>query len=1103
MIEDDEILQMYIEESLEHLSDIESDLLTIEGDGENIDIDIVNNVFRAAHSIKGGAGFMGLTTIKGLAHSLENVLDLIRNRELVPTPNRISVLLKGFDKLENLMNDIQASNDEDVSEYIEALANITTSSENGDEEQLEIEIKETEIIESEDITTDDESQSNNSFFLNITLADGRVFPAVSQYSVDQAKEDGRFIYLVEYDLIKDIHNKNKNPTEIFDSLEKTGAIIDSRIDFDSVGTLEGNQLFSTIPFQMLFTSILEPDMTTTLFDLEEEYIHVISDDMLSISNETDEVAGMKAMPQKIVVATKPLDSAKITKHVVKQEPKVVKSEPKIKAKIQPAPRKKSEPILESETMEHTNEIDNDSINSMNMSSKPMGSLRVNVNLLDTLMNLAGELVLSRNQLIQGINSSNAKATELSSQRIDMITSELQEAIMRTRMQPIANVFNKFTRVVRDLSQELGKSIDLIIEGKEVELDKTIIEAINDPLTHLVRNSVDHGIELPNVRESAGKKPTGKIVLKAFHDAGQVNIMISDDGKGLDPDKIATAAVKKGLMSEQQVSELSTKEKIDLILLPGFSTAERVTDVSGRGVGMDVVVTNLEKLGGIIEIESKTGKGTDIQIKLPLTLAIIPSQIISVGNEKYAIPQVNLDELLRIPASQVKDRIEKVGDADVVRLRGNLLPLLNLAQVLGIKKSFVHPENGLEYPDKRESIADRRSNRIDLNGNNESVNDSFKEDRTGQDRRYRAASAINIAVVSAGVHKYGLVVDELKDSEEIVVKPLGRHLKKCSGYAGATIMGDGKVALILDVSNLAQMAELTTMAEAERTAKAARAAEEARDKAKDKASLLLFKNGPEHCAAPLNLVERIERIPVSSIERVSGKKVVQYRGGALPLYELSQVANVSKLPETEQQEIIVFTVKGRELGLMVTPPVDAVEIALDIDDSTLKQIGINGSMIIDGHTTLLVDIFDIVKSLNPSWFEDEKLAAADMQESGQKVILFAEDSAFFRNQVKGFMTDEGYSVITAEDGEIAWNILKERHNEIDLVVTDLEMPNMDGFELTAKIKKDPALSHFSVIALTSLASDAHVKRGKEVGIDEYEIKLDRENLMKLIRRYLNM
>lgn len=1086
MIEDDEILQMYIEESLEHLSDIESDLLTIEGDGENIDIDIVNNVFRAAHSIKGGAGFMGLTTIKGLAHSLENVLDLIRNKELLPTPNRISVLLRGFDKLESLMSDIQTSNDEDVSEYIDALENITKSS-----------------------LAEDEQDIVNSL-LDLTLADGRVFPVVSKYSIEQAKNEGRYIYLVEYDLIEDIHHKHRNPIELLDSLEKTGTIIDSRIDFDSIGTLDDDILSTRIPFQILFSSILEPDMAEALFELQEEYIHVVTDNMLSLSCATNDINAAIAMPSRAIASPPFIESAiKKTDHQAKDDLQF-KQEPAyhastIKAKPQSSPvavRKQQLSLTDNENNDYINSSENDSGNAMNM-SKPMGSLRVNVNLLDTLMNLAGELVLSRNQLIQGINSSNAKATELSSQRIDMITSELQEAIMRTRMQPIANVFNKFTRVVRDLSQELGKSIDLVIEGKEVELDKTIIEAINDPLTHLVRNSVDHGIELPRVREAAGKKATGKITLKAFHDAGQVNIMISDDGKGLDPDRIAAAAVKKGLMTEQQVSELSAKERIELILLPGFSTAEQVTDVSGRGVGMDVVVTNLEKLGGVIEIESKTGKGTDIQIKLPLTLAIIPSQIISVGNENYAIPQVNLDELLRIPASQVKERIEKVGDADVVRLRGNLLPLLNLSQVLGIKKTFIHPDDNIEYPDQRESIADRRSDRTDKSGKRESVNSESVHDRKGEDRRYRASSAINIAVVSAGSHKYGLVVDELRDSEEIVVKPLGRHLKKCSGYAGATIMGDGKVALILDVSNLAQMAELTTIAEAERTAKAARAAEEAREKARDKASLLLFKNGPEHCAAPLNLVERIERIPVSSIEHVSGKKVVQYRGGALPLYELSQVANISQLPQTEQQEIIVFTVKGRELGLMVTPPVDAVEISLDIDDSTLKQVGINGSMIIDGHTTLLVDIFDVVKNLNPSWFEEEKLAAADMEEAGQKVILFAEDSAFFRNQVKGFMTDEGYSVITAEDGEIAWNLLKERHTEIDLVVTDLEMPNMDGFELTAKIKKDPVLSHFSVIALTSLASDAHVKRGKEVGIDEYEIKLDRENLMKLIRRYLNL
>ncbi|MBI9087659.1 MAG: chemotaxis protein CheW [Desulfobacterium sp.] len=1074
MFEDDETLQMYIEESLEHLSDIESDLLTIEEGGEDIDIDLVNNVFRAAHSIKGGAGFMGLTTIKDLAHSLENVLDLIRNMELVPDPDRISVLLKGFDKLESLMNNIQSSNDEDVSDHVQDLENITKTS------------------------LPEEKQDLVAGVVDLALTDGRIFAQVSQYDVEQRKNEGHFIFLVEYDLINDIHRKNKNPIKLLETLEKTGTIIESRIDFDSVGTLTTWTAPTRIPFQVLYSSIIEPDMAETLFGLNPEAIHIISDDMIHLSDATADSAppAMTSIeiPQEQIVASQPAP-APIEMTVAVQPPameevKVVEA-PVTAPAIQKTVKAKETP------QENT---------PAEAASKPMGSLRVNVNLLDTLMNLAGELVLSRNQLLQGITSSNGKATELAGQRIDMITSELQETIMQTRMQPIASIFNKFTRVVRDLSKQLGKSIDLAIEGKEVELDKTILESINDPLTHLVRNSVDHGIEPTHLREKIGKPKTGTITLKAFHDAGQVNIVISDDGKGLDPEGIAQAAVKKGLRSDQQIAEMSDKEKTDLILLPGFSTAEKVTDVSGRGVGMDVVVTNLEKLGGIIEIESTLGTGTTIQIKLPLTLAIIPSQIISVGKEQYAVPQVNLDELLRIPAAQVKEKIEKVGDADVVRLRGNLLPLLNLSEVLGIKKTYVHPEDNAEHQDRRTSISDRRSFQMDasgepLNGQERATEDEQKE-RQGKDRRYHASSAINIAVVSAGSYKYGLVVDELKDSEEIVVKPLGRHLKRCSGYAGATIMGDGKVALILDVSNLGQMAELTTMAETERVSKAAREAEEAKKRAKDKASLLVFKNDEhEHFAAPLNLVERIERIPSSSIELVGGKKVVQYRGGTLPLYELSQVANVGNLPEREQQEIIVFKVKDRELGLMVTPPVDAVEVSLEIDDSTLKQACINGSMIIEGHTTLLVDIFGLVKELNPDWFEEEKAAAAEMTEDGQKVILFAEDSAFFRNQVKGFMIEEGYKVYAAEDGAIAWDLLDKHKEEIDIVVTDLEMPNMDGFELTERIKNHPEFSHFKVIALTSLASDAHISQGERVGIDAYEIKLDRENLMKVIRRYL--
>jgi two-component system chemotaxis sensor kinase CheA len=1067
MFQDDETLQMYIEESLDHLGDIESDLLTIEEAGENIDLDLVNNVFRAAHSIKGGAGFMGLTTIKDLSHHLENVLGLIRNRELIPDSTRISVLLKGFDKLENLLKNIETSNEVDVSHHITALENITKA------------------------TVPEEKKELVSKIVDIVLPDGRIFPQVSLFEMEQYKSEGKNLFLVEYDLIHDIQRKDKNPIEVLNSLQKTGIIIDSRIDFDSVGTLYGDSVPARIPFQVLFASIIEYDMTETLFDIKKQYIHAVSDQMI--------VAAAVKRPDGEPSVMEPLRAQKSasTEQEVRKTMNPARTENQKQSAIQAANEiKKAE--------ENDEDAQSSAEKEMN-AAKPQSSLRVNVGLLDTLMNLAGELVLSRNQLLQGINSSNQKATELSSQRIDMITSELQEAIMRTRMQPIANILNKFSRVVRDLSHQLGKSIDLIIEGKDVELDKTILESINDPLTHLIRNSVDHGIETPMEREQMGKQPTGKIVLKAFHEAGQVNIVISDDGKGLHPNKIANSAVEKNLISEQQVSDMSDKQKMELIFLPGFSTAKEVTDVSGRGVGMDVVVTNISNLGGIIELDSVPGEGTDIQIKLPLTLAIIPSQITSVGNERYAVPQVNLNELLRIPAAQVKEKIEKVGDAAVVRLRGELLPLLNLADMLGIEKTYEDPAVSEELPERRQNLADRRSKHhiITEEGVILDTQDSdvdFPQRKT-EDRRYHSASAINIAVVSAGAFKYGLVVDKLLDSEEIVVKPVGRHLKKCAAYAGATIMGDGKVALILDISNLAQMAELSAVSEA---GQMARAAEEAAAAAKDKAALLTFKNSEsEYFAAPLNLVERIERIQTSNIEQIGNSKVVQYRGGALPLYELSQVADFKPLAFRDQQEVIVFKIKDRELGLMVMPPIDAQEINLDIDESTLKQPAISGSMIINRHTTLLVDIFEMVKILNPGWFKEEEKIAAEMAVSGEKIILFAEDSAFFRNQVKTFMEEDGFKVIEAEDGLIAWELLNKRADEIDIVVTDLEMPNMDGFELTKRIKNDPKYSHLDVIALTSLASEAHIEKGKRAGIDEYEIKLDREKLMKVVRQRLSL
>ncbi|MCG8473122.1 MAG: chemotaxis protein CheW [Desulfobacterales bacterium] len=1028
IFEDDDTLRMYVDESLEHLSDIESDLLAIEEAGLENGEDLINNVFRAAHSIKGGAGFMGLTTVKELSHNLENALNMMRAGDLAPSPAVISTLLKAFDKLTDLVNNIETSNDQEISSFVDALVAIDSLPEGASETE--------------------ETETPATVSMN----------PVQEFNMDPSEltkllRQGKYIYRLTYDIGKDIHSKGKVVNEVLEALSGSGMVLRTT-DLTPAPNSDGSRLC-----HLLFASIIEPDIAPLLAELPDDAVEDLTP-QLSCAYALE--APMELPPASVEIQEVPPASKAPVAKQTDPEPRETEIEPKAAG------------------------------------GKSQTSIRVNLELLDTLMTLAGELVLSRNQLMQGITGNNTRAVETSGQRIDMITSELQEAIMRTRMQPISNIFNKFTRVVRDLAQTLSKQVDLVIEGKDVELDKTIIEAINDPLTHLVRNAVDHGIESPDDRSRVGKNPTGRIFLKAFHEAGQVNIEISDDGAGIDGNAVANAAVRKGLVSETDAAAMGEKEKVGLIFTPGFSTARQVTDVSGRGVGMDVVKTNLDKLGGIIDIHSRPGKGTTILIKLPLTLAIIPSQIVSVESERYAIPQVNLDELLRIPAAQVKERIEKVGNADVVRLRGALLPLLRLTDLLDIEPTFVHPVDGKVHPDKRQTLADRRQKPP------ESLPEEAKEMRKGtSERRFHSNNAINIAVVSAGNFKYGLVVDELRDSEEIVVKPLGRHLSRCNGYAGATIMGDGRVALILDVASLAKIGSLNETSMKTLTVAQKEARQDHTNAGVDRTALLTFKSGKnEHFAAPLSLVERIERIKATDIEEVGGRRVIQYRGGTLPLNEISEVANVSPVPQDAQYEVVVFRVGGRETGLLVTPPVDAVEVDLNVDASTLKQPGIMGSLIVDGHTTLMVDIFEIVKTVNPTWFDElRETGPVDGDEKQDVRILFAEDSAFFRNQVSDFLREEGFVVTTAEDGAEAWETLETLGSEaFTVILTDLEMPKLDGFQLTERIKQSKTYGHMPVVALTSLASERDIMHGKEAGIDSYQIKLDREKLVQVVREY---
>ncbi len=1074
-IQFDETLQIFIDESLEHLADIQNDLLSIEAGGADIDEDLVNKVYRAAHSIKGGAGFMGLSNIKNLTHEMENILGKIRSREMVPNPEIINALLLASDKLVELINNITHSNDIDISQHIESLTAISDG--------LPLQEK----AETKNISRNRDGSLNPILISFPDQSDGF---EITEDEISEGRKGGKHIYLVRIDLIHDVHNKNKKMFDFVGEIGSAGTIIKKQIAIAAVGSLREDKLPDRFPLGILFATVLGPKDVNLLFELDEEQIFELTDDFQ-----------VKPITERSDAAVDVAGNGYLGKGAVDNNDATMPETEK----------------LENTNTNHSNEGDQEKASPAILETEDTKvfkgsadtSLRVNVSLLDTLMNLAGELVLSRNQLLQAISSGDPRAAETSGQRIDLITSELQEAIMLTRMQNIGIVFNKFPRVVRDLSKNLGKKVDLSLNGKDVELDKTIIEAIGDPLTHLVRNSVDHGIEIPEHREKVGKNPIGKIILKAYHEAGQVNIEISDDGKGLDGNKLAATAVAKNLIAEDQVRMMSEKEKFNLIFMPGFSTAEKVTDLSGRGVGMDVVKTNLDRLGGVIDIDSVPGEGTTIRIKLPLTLAIIPSQIIVAGGERYAIPQVNLEELLRIPANQVKDRVEIVGDAEVIRLRGNLLPLIKLTDVIGTESRYIHPNDGVTRSERRRNISDRRCKKspyftTDDASESETNKDAehlpAKIERNPMDRRYHASSALNIVVVFTGAMKYGLVVDELNDSEEIVVKPLGRHLKKCKEYAGATIMGDGRVALILDVGNLAHMAGLTSVESSTRAAEVAVAHAEAQKSSRERHSILLFRSSEdEQFAIPINHVERIEKIKGTDVEEVGGKKVMKYRGGSLVLFTLDQVAKVKPLTQKEDLLVIVVNIADKEVGIMAVGPVDAKEIAVEVDGDTLKQEGILGSTIIGDHTTLLVDVYGLVHSLNPEWFPERNMIRDTGGEAA--TILYAEDSNFFRNQVIGFMEEEGYSVIGAEDGVEAWDLLQKHSDNISLVVTDIEMPNLDGYELSEKIRSDPRFSGMPIIALTTMAGEEDVARGEAVGIDDYQIKMDREKLMRRVHSYL--
>jgi two-component system chemotaxis sensor kinase CheA len=671
------------------------------------------------------------------------------------------------------------------------------------------------------------------------------------------------------------------------------------------------------------------------------------------------------------------------------------------------------------------------------------SIRVGVNLLENLMTMVSELVLTRNQLLQILRSQKESEFAAPLQRLNLVTSELQEGVMKTRMQPIGNAWAKLPRMVRDLAHELNKKIDLRMQGAETELDRQVLELIKDPLTHLVRNCADHGLEGPDARRKSGKAETGRITLDAYHEGGQIVIEISDDGRGLPIDKIKAKAIANGLATEAELASMSDEQIQQFIFRAGFSTAAQITNVSGRGVGMDVVRTNIEKIGGTIELRSKQGRGTAFYIKIPLTLAIVSALIVEAGAERFAIPQISVIELVRATANS-SQRIEHINGAPFLRLRNRLLPLVNLANLLRIANA-------------------------DSNG--ESANKS--EDAC-------------IVVTQVGKHTFGIVVDRVFDTEEIVVKPVAPILRDISMFAGNTILGDGSVIMILDPNGIAGQIGDAGMGE--------QAAEEAKAHASTKderVALLLFRAGhgtPK--AVPLALVARLEEVDAATIEVSDGKPVLQYRGKLMPLVTIDPSYTV----RTEgRQPILVFADGQHSMGLLVDEIVDIVEERMNVQLGT-ERTGLLGSAIIAGKATEIIDAGHYLTIALDSWFEPEQGAAAGGKSDSRRVLL-VDDSPFFRNLLTPLLSVAGYDVTSVEGADKAL-ALCEAGQDFDIIVSDIEMPGMSGFEFAEAVRSG-RWQNTPLVALSAHTSAKDVDRGRKAGFVDYIAKLDRDALLNTL------
>jgi len=872
MTDDDlEIMEEFVQESREHLAVIEPDLLAMERQGSTVSAEVVNRVFRAIHSTKGGAAFLGFEALKHFSHTMESVLGLVRDGKLEITPQIADVLLRGVDVLKRMVEDLRVSDQVPHHDELVELEAIL-SGEPGVESAGRQPPPPVAIERPKAADHGAEQGEPTRAPVQATPASRGSAPQPTgadeaEALRQKARAHGMRAYRIDAQLDEDLESLGLSVERVLQLAAGVGVLVSS--------AMNGERDKSATRLVMELWSVLEPTLLATALGLSPRCLSLVEPG----ARRSDDAAPQAVLP---------------SPHLSLNAPEARPMTPGTAAAA-PAPRPESSPG--------------------GQTSEATETLRVRVDLLNRLMNSASELVLGRNQLLRTLKDSSEHSTGLGIilQHIDRVTTELQEGIMQTRMQPVGTLFGRFSRVARDLGRQLGKQVELRTEGNHVELDKSIIEALVDPLTHIVRNSVDHAIEMPDERRQRGKPESGRILLTACHESGQVNIVVSDDGRGIDRGRVLHKAIERGLISPAAADAATERDVMNLLMAPGFSTAERISDVSGRGVGMDVVRTNVESLGGQIEIDSEWGQGTTVRLRLPLTLAIIPSLIVGSGKGRFAVPQASIVELVWVRANEANKKIQMVHGVRMLRLRGHLVPLVSLKKVLEIE------------PMKAGAEADN--------------------------------SDFYVLLLKTGVDRYGLIVDELFESEEIVVKPLPQFLKNVECFVGTTILGDGSVTMILDPNGVAVRGQLTFASHAGGDEHGTNRADQGQSR-----SVILFAAAPgEQFAVPQERVLRLERIQRSDLRTSGGREYITYRGSGLRVVRVDQHLPVGSVPEEATELFLLIprhagAKKGEDSpgGILVWRILDALDVTAEIKPPIFIGPGVLGTALIDGTLTTFLE-----------------------------------------------------------------------------------------------------------------------------------------------------